>query len=77
MNILSIAGRHTARAFKAGVPVIVAGTLSACANYAGIHGDAAMTDPQHYATQQSLPFEQGRWPNEGALRGLRSCRRDV
>ncbi|WP_322027741.1 efflux transporter outer membrane subunit [Burkholderia sp. BCC1977] len=62
MNILSIAGRHAAHAFKAGVPVIVAGTLSACVNYAGIHGDAAMADPQQYVTQQSLPYEQGHWP---------------
>ncbi|WP_176049785.1 efflux transporter outer membrane subunit [Burkholderia sp. BCC1644] len=62
LNILSIAGRHAARAFKSGMPVIVAGTLSACVNYAGIHGDATMTDPQHDATQQSLPFEQGHWP---------------
>ncbi|MBM5584930.1 efflux transporter outer membrane subunit [Burkholderia pseudomallei] len=60
--MLSIAWRHASRTLKTGVPVVVAGMLSACANYAGIHGDAAMTDPQHYATQWSLPFEQGRWP---------------
>ncbi|BAX63334.1 MarR family transcriptional regulator [Burkholderia stabilis] len=62
MNIFSIAGRHMSRAFRAGVPVIVATGLSACANYAGIHGNAAMADPQQYATQQSLPFERGHWP---------------
>ncbi|WP_244109403.1 efflux transporter outer membrane subunit [Burkholderia anthina] len=62
MNILSIAGRHASRAFRAGVPVIVATGLSACVNYAGIHGDAAMTGARQYATQQSLPSEQGRWP---------------
>ncbi|MBR8176440.1 efflux transporter outer membrane subunit [Burkholderia ambifaria] len=62
MNIFSIAGRHTSRVFKAGVPAIVAAGLSACVNYAGIHGDAAVTEPRQYATQQSLPFEQGHWP---------------
>ncbi|WP_081070058.1 efflux transporter outer membrane subunit [Burkholderia cepacia] len=62
MNILSIAGRHTSRVLKAGVTAIVAAGLSACVNYAGIHGDAALVDPQQYATQHSLPFEQGRWP---------------
>ncbi|CAM2161840.1 Efflux transporter outer membrane subunit [Paraburkholderia sacchari] len=63
MNIFSIAGRHTTRVFKAGVPVIAATGLSACVNYAGIHGDTAMTDPQQYVTQQSLPFERGHWPS--------------
>ena len=62
MNVLSIAGRHTSRVFRAGVPVIVATGLSACANYAGIHGNAAVADTQQYATQQSLPFERGHWP---------------
>ncbi|AXF25358.1 RND transporter [Burkholderia pyrrocinia] len=62
MNIFSIAGRHASRVFKVGVPVIVATGLSACVNYAGIHGDAAMADPRQYATQQSLPFERGHWP---------------
>ncbi|KML57598.1 MarR family transcriptional regulator [Burkholderia cepacia] len=62
MNILSIAGRTTSRVIKAGVPVIVATGLSACVNYAGIHGDAAMNAPRQYATQQSLPFERGHWP---------------
>ncbi|MEN2475307.1 efflux transporter outer membrane subunit [Burkholderia sp. GS2Y] len=62
MNIFSIAGRYTSRVFKAGVPVIVATGVSACVNYAGIHGDAAMNAPRQYATQQSLPFERGHWP---------------
>ncbi|WP_278648283.1 efflux transporter outer membrane subunit [Burkholderia lata] len=62
MRIFSIAGRHTSRVFKAGVPAIVAAGLSACVNYAGIHGDAAMADPQQYPTQRSLPFERGHWP---------------
>ncbi|MBN3776394.1 efflux transporter outer membrane subunit [Burkholderia sp. Ac-20345] len=62
MRIFSIAVRHTPRVFKAGVPAIVAAGLSACVNYAGIHGDAAIADPRQYLTQQSLPFEQGHWP---------------
>ena len=61
-TMLSTARRYGSRVSRAGVPVIVASALSACANYAGIHGDAAMSDPQHYATQWSLPFEQGHWP---------------
>ncbi|RQR30172.1 efflux transporter outer membrane subunit [Burkholderia sp. Bp9142] len=62
MNIFSSAGRHASHVFKAGVPAIVAAGLSACVNYAGIHGNATMTDPQQYVTQQSLPSEQGHWP---------------
>jgi NodT family efflux transporter outer membrane factor (OMF) lipoprotein len=41
---------------------MVAATVSACVNYAGIHSDAKTADPQQYATQQSLPPEQGHWP---------------
>lgn len=36
--------------------------LSACANYAGIHSDKDMAQPQSYATSQSLPAEAGHWP---------------
>lgn len=62
MNDFSIARRYMSRVSRAGMPVIVAAGLSACVNYAGIHGNAAMTDPQQYVTQRSLPSEQGRWP---------------
>jgi NodT family efflux transporter outer membrane factor (OMF) lipoprotein len=47
---------------KAGVTVIFAAVLSACANYAGISSDKQMAEPQTYATQQSIPMENGRWP---------------
>lgn len=50
------------RVVKAGVTVIFAAVLSACANYAGIHSDKEMAQPQSYATEQSLPAEQGHWP---------------
>ena len=39
-----------------------AAVLSACVNYAGIHGDAKTEAPQQLATQQSIPSEQGHWP---------------
>ena len=44
------------------VPAIVAAMLSACANYAGIHSDKQIAEPQQFATARSLPAEQGRWP---------------
>lgn len=62
MSIQSNTERRASRALKAGVSVLVAAVLSACANYAGIHGDAKTADPQQYATQQSIPAEQGHWP---------------
>ncbi len=43
------------RVAKVGVSVIFAAVLSACANYAGIHSDKEMAQPQTFATQQSLP----------------------
>jgi NodT family efflux transporter outer membrane factor (OMF) lipoprotein len=50
------------RIAKVGVSVIFAAVLSACANYAGIHSDKEMAQPQSFATQQSLPSEAGHWP---------------
>jgi outer membrane protein TolC len=50
------------RVAKAGVTVIFAAVLSACANYAGISSDKQMAQPQTYATQQSIPQEDGHWP---------------
>jgi NodT family efflux transporter outer membrane factor (OMF) lipoprotein len=40
-----------------------AAVLSACVNYARIHSDAKTAEPQQYATQQSIPAEQGHWPD--------------
>ncbi|MFM0625225.1 efflux transporter outer membrane subunit [Paraburkholderia xenovorans] len=54
-----IAGSRVA---KAGVTAIVAAVLSACANYAGISSDKQMAQPQTYATQQSIPQDNGHWP---------------
>ncbi|CAB3756355.1 efflux transporter outer membrane subunit [Paraburkholderia humisilvae] len=54
--------RYTFRGLKAGVSVMCAAVLSACVNYAGIHSDKQLAEPQHYATQQSMPSEGGRWP---------------
>ncbi|MFB9125702.1 efflux transporter outer membrane subunit [Paraburkholderia dipogonis] len=50
------------RIAKTGVTVIFAGVLSACANYAGISSDKQMAQPQTYATQQSIPQDNGHWP---------------
>ena len=50
------------RLAKAGVTVICAAVLSACANYAGISSDKQMAQPQSFATQQSIPSDQGHWP---------------
>ncbi|MBC8642528.1 efflux transporter outer membrane subunit [Caballeronia sp. EK] len=47
---------------RTGVTLMVAAVLSACANYAGIHSDKEPAQPQDYATQQSLPADEGRWP---------------
>ncbi|WP_116148460.1 efflux transporter outer membrane subunit [Paraburkholderia sp. BL27I4N3] len=54
-----IAGSRIA---KAGVTVIFAAVLSACANYAGISSDKQMAQAQTYATQQSIPQDNGHWP---------------
>ena len=51
-----------ARAIKAGLSAILVALLSACVNYAGIHSDQKMAQPQQFATTQSLPAESGHWP---------------
>jgi NodT family efflux transporter outer membrane factor (OMF) lipoprotein len=53
------------RALTAGVSVMFAAVLSACANYAGIHSDQQMAQPQSYETTQSIPSESGHWPAAG------------
>jgi len=50
------------RIARTGVTLMLAAVLSACANYAGIHSDKEPAQPQDYATQQSLPADEGRWP---------------
>jgi NodT family efflux transporter outer membrane factor (OMF) lipoprotein len=50
------------RAIKAGLSAILVAVLSACANYAGIHSDQEMAQPQQFESTQSLPSESGRWP---------------
>lgn len=54
--------RIVRRALKLGVSTIFAAVLSACANYAGIHSDKQVAQPQRFETVQSLPSEQGHWP---------------
>ncbi|SEI66771.1 efflux transporter outer membrane subunit [Paraburkholderia diazotrophica] len=54
--------QRASRVLKVGVSVMFAAVLSACVNYAGIHSDAKTAEPQQYATQQSIPAEQGHWP---------------
>lgn len=53
------------RIAKASVTVIFAAVLSACVNYAGIHSDKEMAQPQSYAAERSLPSEAGHWPAAG------------
>jgi NodT family efflux transporter outer membrane factor (OMF) lipoprotein len=53
------------RVIKAGVSVMFAAVLSACANYAGIHSDQQIAQPQSYETTQSIPSESGHWPAAG------------
>lgn len=62
MNKQSNMRRRASGALKVGVSVMFAAVLSACVNYAGIHSDAKTAEPQQYATQQSIPAEQGHWP---------------
>ena len=50
------------RAMKAGLSVLLVAVLSACANYARIHSDQKMAQPQQFNTTQSLPAERGHWP---------------
>ena len=50
------------RAIKAGLSAILVAMLSACVNYAGIHSDQQMAQPQQFNTTQSLPAESGHWP---------------
>jgi NodT family efflux transporter outer membrane factor (OMF) lipoprotein len=50
------------RAMKAGLSAILVAMLSACVNYAGIHSDKQMAQPQQFETTQSLPAESGHWP---------------
>ena len=52
-----------ARPLKVAVSATLLAVLSACANYAGIHGNAQMAQPQHFETAHSLPQEQGHWPS--------------
>ena len=62
MSIQSDIRQCVSRALKPGMPLMLTAALAACANYAGIHSDAKMVEPQQYATQQSLPAQQGHWP---------------
>ncbi len=50
------------RAMKTGLSAILVAMLSACVNYAGIHSDQKMAQPQQFQTTQSLPPESGHWP---------------
>jgi NodT family efflux transporter outer membrane factor (OMF) lipoprotein len=52
-----------ARSLKLAVSVISIAVLASCANYAGIHSDQQMTQPQQLETTQSLPQEHGDWPS--------------
>ena len=51
------------RVLKVGLSAMLVAVLSACVNYAGIHSDQQMAQPQQFATTQSLPAENGHWPS--------------
>lgn len=38
--------------------------LSACASFNGIHSNARLAAPDHYASAQSLPAQAGTWPQQ-------------
>ncbi|MGO4329559.1 efflux transporter outer membrane subunit [Cupriavidus sp. 2TAF22] len=42
---------------------LMVAVLAGCANYAGIHSDKQIADTKAYASTQSIPAEQGRWPS--------------
>jgi len=42
---------------------LMAAVLAGCVNYAGIKSDKHLADATSYATTQSIPAEQGRWPS--------------
>lgn len=51
------------RALKLSASAICAAVLSACANYAGIHSDKQIAEPQQFEISKSLPAEHGHWPD--------------
>ena len=50
------------RFVRLGTSAVLISVLSACANYAGIHSDHQMAQPQAYETSQSLDSGSGNWP---------------
>jgi NodT family efflux transporter outer membrane factor (OMF) lipoprotein len=54
--------RSVSRMARNGITLVFAAVLSACANYAGIHSDKKIAQPDTYATEQSIPHDDGRWP---------------
>ncbi|MGF6656968.1 NodT family efflux transporter outer membrane factor (OMF) lipoprotein [Paraburkholderia youngii] len=63
MNTQTSRANTVARTLKLGVSVISFAVLAACANYAGIHSDKQIDQPQQLETSRSLPQEQGHWPS--------------
>ncbi|GAB3628959.1 efflux transporter outer membrane subunit [Pandoraea terrae] len=47
----------------AALPLLVSALLAGCANYGGIGSDKHMTDAATLVATQSVPAEQGRWPD--------------
>ena len=79
MESQSTTTRLASQALKVGLSALCAAVLSACVNYAGIHGDSQMAAPQQYATTQSLPAQDGHWPSADWADqiGRASCRERV
>jgi len=55
--------RVAAPALSTVMATAIATLLAGCVNYAGIKSDKHMAEPTGYATTQSIPAEQGRWPS--------------
>jgi NodT family efflux transporter outer membrane factor (OMF) lipoprotein len=68
MNSQTLGSGARIRALRLGASAICIATLSACANYAGIHSDKRIAQPQQFDTNRSLPAEHGDWPTADWVR---------
>lgn len=69
-DLLIVASLRDRRARRCAGPAVaalmaagLAASMAGCANYAGIKSDRHIADATHYATTQSIPAGQGRWPS--------------
>jgi len=62
MKSLTCGSNTRSSTLKRCAAAIFAGVLSSCANFAGIHSDKRMAQPQQFETARALASEHGRWP---------------